>query len=200
MRILVAGAMAGMVVLALVLGGCGDDDDGEDGGGDGLTPSGQPTLAPTQPGGAPTAPVDGGTPSSGNAPGIPPLQGEIVVTESGLRYIDEVVGPGPAPASANTCVTVHYTGWLTDGTEFDSSVGGAPVPLPLSGVIEGWTEGVGSMNEGGKRRLIIPSDLGYGPGGNPPVIPPNAELIFDVELITVGGEAVLIGGRPTCPA
>jgi FKBP-type peptidyl-prolyl cis-trans isomerase FkpA len=97
-------------------------------------------------------------------------------------------------------VTVHYTGWLTDGSEFDSSAGDDPVTFPLSGVIEGWTEGVGSMNEGGQRRLIIPAALAYGEQGRPG-IPGGATLIFDVDLLTVGGESQIdpATGRPVCP-
>jgi hypothetical protein len=186
--------LTAILAAALVMGACGDDesDPGEGGGAEGLPTSG-PTAAST----VSALPVE----SDGNAPGIPPLDGDVQETSSGLRYIDEVVGTGPTPPSASTCVTVHYTGWLTDGTKFDSSVDrGSPATFPLSGVISGWTEGVGSMNEGGKRRLIIPADLAYGPGGRPPTIPGGATLIFDVELITVGGEAVDQGGRPACPA
>ena len=108
-----------------------------------------------------------------------------VVTASGLKYIDRKIGDG-AEAVAGKMATVHYTGWLENGTKFDSSVDrGQPFPFPLGAgrVIKGWDEGVQGMKIGGKRRLTIPPDLGYGARGAGGVIPPNATLIFDVELL-----------------
>jgi len=101
-------------------------------------------------------------------------------------YVDLQVGDGPSPGPADS-VEVHYTGWLTDGTKFDSSVDrGQPFTFSLKGgVIQGWLEGVASMKVGGKRKLIIPSDLAYGPQGRAPVIPGGATLIFDVELLGI---------------
>jgi FKBP-type peptidyl-prolyl cis-trans isomerase FkpA len=113
-------------------------------------------------------------------------------SESGLQFQDLVVGTG-AQASAGQQVTVHYTGWLQNpdgsaGKKFDSSVDrGQPFVFPLGAghVIRGWDEGVAGMKVGGKRRLIIPAALGYGPRGAGEAIPPNATLIFDVELLGV---------------
>lgn len=111
--------------------------------------------------------------------------GGAKVTASGLRYIVEKEGTGKAPLATDQ-VTVHYTGYLLNGTKFDSSVDrGQPATFPLNQVIKGWTEGLQLMKEGGKTKFIIPSDLGYGANGAGGVIPPNAWLVFDVELIKV---------------
>ena len=111
--------------------------------------------------------------------------GSAATTASGLRYITQVEGTGKMPLATDQ-VTVHYTGYLLNGTKFDSSVDrGQPATFGLNQVIKGWTEGLQLMKEGGKTKFIIPSDLGYGANGASGVIPPNAWLIFDVELIKV---------------
>ena len=110
---------------------------------------------------------------------------EVITTPDGLMYVDLVEGKGASPSPTSE-VTVHYTGYLTDGTKFDSSLDrGQPTSFPLNGVISGWTKGVGSMKIGGKRKLIIPYAMAYGANGRPPVIPPKATLIFDVELLDI---------------
>jgi peptidylprolyl isomerase len=114
-------------------------------------------------------------------------RGEEVATASGLKYIDEVVGTGNSPSLGKT-VSVHYTGTLQNGTKFDSSYDrGQPFsfPIGMGRVIKGWDEGVMTMKEGGKRKLIIPPDLGYGSRGYPPNIPGNATLVFEVNLLRV---------------
>ena len=130
--------------------------------------------------------------AAGIAAAAPAAPAAPAASAQKLRTIDTVVGKGKQAVAGNT-VKVHYTGWLYEpkaakqrGKQFDSSVGGEPFtfPLGMGGVIKGWDQGVAGMKVGGKRTLIIPSELGYGARGAGP-IPPNSNLIFDVELLDV---------------
>lgn len=114
--------------------------------------------------------------------------GKTVTTTSGLKYIDQVIGKGASPVSGKT-VKVHYTGTLANGKKFDSSLDrNQPFDfvIGVGQVIPGWDEGVMSMKVGGRRKLIIPARLGYGARGAGSVIPPNATLYFDVQLLDTG--------------
>lgn len=139
----------------------------------------------TTTGSAPAPAAEANTPAAAPAPAA--TGGKVHKLASGLQYEDLVVGNGTM-AEPGMNVSVHYTGWLTDGTKFDSSVDrGQAFKFQLGAgmVIQGWDEGVKGMRIGGKRKLTIPSDLGYGPRGAGGVIPPNATLVFDVELLDV---------------
>ena len=122
---------------------------------------------------------------------IPGKHGDTITTSSGLQYLDMKKGTGVSPTKGQT-ITVNYTGKLIDGKTFDSNVDPAfhhvqpfSTPIGVGRVIKGWDEGMLTMKVGGKRRLIIPASLGYGPNGMPPTIPGGATLIFDVELLKV---------------
>ena len=147
--------MAIFMVLIALLGACGDD------GGDGEN---EPTAE---------------TPADAGAGGD--CEEGIVTTDSGLKYEEIECGDGETAGRGDT-VSVKYRGTLEDGTEFDS--GTYPFQIGAGMVIAGWEEGIQGMKVGGKRKLIIPPDLGYGPTGNGP-IPPNATLLFDVELLEI---------------
>ncbi len=176
-------------LLLFGAGACGpapDDapDAGTDGEGDALV------IEPTADTGADTGANPGGdmateAPVSVDEPQLPVI-GETVTTESGLQYEEVVVGTG-AEATAGSQVAVNYSGFLEDGTMFDSSIGGEPFGFALGtgAVIAGWDEGVAGMLEGGRRTLIIPAELGYGAAGAGNAIPGGATLIFDVELLQV---------------
>ena len=127
------------------------------------------------------------------APAAAQTAGTTVTTPSGLKIIDTKIGTGPSPKTGQICV-MHYTGWLYEHgaklQKFDSSVDrGQPFEFPIGEhrVIPGWDEGVATMKVGGKRTLIIPPELGYGARGAGMVIPPNATLMFDVELLDIKG-------------
>jgi FKBP-type peptidyl-prolyl cis-trans isomerase len=159
-RFLVSIALVASLALAVA---CGSSEK------ETTTPTGTPAATAAQTGGGP-----------------PPVSGQPTVTASGLQIIDIKVGTG-AEAQKGQTVSVDYTGWLADGTKFDSSLDrGQPITFVLGGgqLIPGFDEGVVGMKIGGERRLIIPPDLAYGAQGRPPVIPANATLTFDVQLVS----------------
>jgi peptidylprolyl isomerase len=129
---------------------------------------------------------------TGSVPGTPgertsAMEQNLETTPSGLQYVDTKVGTGASPQKGQTAV-VHYTGWLVDGKKFDSSKdAGQPFSFAVGRgeVIKGWDEGVATMKVGGTRKLVIPPDLGYGARGAGGVIPPNATLTFEVELLEI---------------
>jgi FKBP-type peptidyl-prolyl cis-trans isomerase len=139
-----------------------------------------------------TASSSGSKPSNAQASAKTPagptkVSGQPVTTPSGLQYWEIKKGTGPTAVNGKT-VSVHYTGWLANGKEFDSSLDlGEPIEFILGEgrVIKGWDEGIAGMKVGGKRQLRIPPQLGYGTRGAPPAIPPNATLVFDVQLMAV---------------
>ncbi len=180
-----------LVLITGLLAACGDDATSTSSAASGATVGRATSSAAVSTSGAGTAAASGaGTTGTTVAisGSIPPVTGQTVKMASGLQYIDVKVGTG-ADAKTGQTATVHYTGYLAaDGKKFDSSVDkGTPFPFPLGAgkVIKGWDDGVAGMKVGGKRRLIIPSDLGYGDSGYPPVIPAKATLVFDVELLSV---------------
>jgi peptidylprolyl isomerase len=185
----IIGRLGGLVMAVALVVGCGT-----------ATPvtTEEPAAAPTPmvevdatpvtPEG-PAAPVDEepATETGEVMTELPTLGPTAVTTDSGLTYEDKVVGDGDE-AQAGDLVSVHYTGWLEDGTMFDSSrERGQPLQFPvgMGNVIPGWDEGIEGMRVGGQRVLVIPADLGYGAAGAGGVIPPNATLIFETELVDV---------------
>ncbi len=172
-----------LLSLGLLAGGCSPKENAEaPSSPPGGPPPGTATTSATIPVTKVDKPAANGAKKAGGA-------GKVIKLASGLKYVDLVVGKGESPKPGQTAV-VQYTGTLENGKKFDSSYdhGGDPFKFPLGQgkVIPGWDEGVATMKPGGKRKLIVPPDLGYGPTGTPDgTIPPNATLIFEIELLRV---------------
>jgi peptidylprolyl isomerase len=181
-----------LILIAISLFFCSTAKAFQDGGG-------KPTKAPspTPKPSSPSPPKPKVEPHKRSSTPNAPVE---VTTPSGLKYLDEVVGTGESPRIGQN-VTTHYTGTLENGTKFDSSVDrGQPFTFQIGvgRVIKGWDEGVMTMKVGGRRRLIIPANLGYGAAGRPPTIPPDATIIFEVELLSVSVDNTT-PTRPTAP-
>jgi len=177
--------LLGLLALGatLSLAGCGTDDSGTSG------TSGNAQSSASSAGSA----SGGGNRTCANvAARTDDFHQQVALTTTtadGLKHGDIVAGSGAAAAAGNT-VTMQYTGWLDNGTMFDSSRSAGRQPFDVTDlgngpVIKGWNEGIVGMKLGGVRRLVIPPALGYGAGGSPPVIPPNATLTFDVQLLCI---------------
>lgn len=152
------------------------------------TPPPPPTIPPSMTPAPVATCAPPATPLPTTAPGLstPPASAAVKTLPDGLAYIDLTPGSGAMPQTGQM-VTVNYTGWLTNGMKFDSSLDRHQpftFTLGIHQVIPGWDEGVATMKVGGQRRLIIPANLAYGSRGAPPVIPPCATLIFDVQLLS----------------
>ncbi len=170
--------LAGLVLLA----GCGGtkEEAPTDPGKDGKSYSSTYSKTPSSAGTTSDAPKEASTEPAKDAK---PAEGKEITTASGLKYVDVKVGTGESPKVGQQ-VSVYYTGTFADGKEFDSSKG-KPFSFEVGGnVIKGWNEAIMTMKVGGKRKLIIPGDLAYGPQGYGP-IPPNATLLFDIELLSI---------------
>jgi peptidylprolyl isomerase len=155
-----------------------------------------PAAKPVKPAAPPVAVED----PKDAPPGVPKIEGTPKPLYA-LRYVDIVIGTGPI-AVPRKYYTVHYTGWTTDGTKFDSSVDrGTPFSFPYGArqVIAGWDTGFDNMHVGGKRRMFIPYQLAYGETGRPPVIPAKADLIFDIELLDMSDTPPPPPGAPPAP-
>lgn len=195
-RILPGLAAAAVLSLSLLVVGCGNDEAATSGAGasDGATTS----ATTATPDGAAETPAIAGPPAppetpapaaGGGAFDTKPFKATVPArtTPSGLKIEDMTIGKG-ATAETGKKAVVHYTGTLTNGTKFDASRDrNEPFPFTIGAqeVIAGWDEGVAGMKVGGRRKLTIPASIAYGADGRPPVIPPNATLVFDVELMDV---------------